>query len=121
MADKKGLLSFLKLNGIIDNLLKLLEAKIEIAKIEIKKDIAKFLAKVMVFAILMALGLLFFLFLNIGLAFLLSDWIGQLYSGFLIISGFYVAVFFVFLLVKDHLGIEDSIEQSLNKALEKSE
>lgn len=119
MGDKKGVLSFLRLDGIVDNLLKLVESKIELAKIEIKKDLSKFIAKALVFAILGALGFMFFIFLNLGLAILVSDWIGETYSGFLIISGFYLLVFLIFLLIKGKLKIEDIIESKLNDTLDK--
>ena len=117
MGDKKGFLSFLKLDGIVDSLLRLVESKIELAKIEIKKDLSTFIAKALVLAILVALGFLFFLFLNLGLAFLISAWIDEPYSGFLIISGVYLIIFLLFLLVKDRLKIEEKIERKLNQTL----
>lgn len=119
MSEKKGVLSFLKLDGIVDNLLKLVESKIELAKIEIKKDLSKFIAKALVATILVALGFLFFIFLNLGLAVLMSAWIGEPYSGFLIVSGFYLILFLIFLLTKDRLNIEEIIESKLNNTLHK--
>ncbi|MEM9858829.1 MAG: phage holin family protein [Bacteroidota bacterium] len=121
MADKKGILNFLKLDGIVDNLLKLVESKIEIAKVEIKKDLAKFIAKALVAVILASLGLTFFIFLNFGLAFLIGEWIGKLYIGFLIVSAFYLILFLLFYFTKDSLNIEETIEEKLNDTLKGKE
>ncbi|MEM8565005.1 MAG: phage holin family protein [Bacteroidota bacterium] len=116
MTDKKSILSFLKLDSIVDRLLKLVESKIEIAKIEIKKDLSHFLAKALVMAILIALGLIFFLFLNLALGFLISAWIGDTYSGFLIISAVYFLLFILFLVAKNYMNIEARIEKKLGEA-----
>lgn len=116
MADKNGILNFLKLDSIVEKLLKLVESKIEIAKIEIKKDLSQFLAKALVMAILSALGLIFFLFLNVGFGFLIGTWIGNTYSGFFIISGVYLLLFLLFLTTKNYLKIEARIGKKLDGA-----
>ncbi|MEM7107203.1 MAG: phage holin family protein [Bacteroidota bacterium] len=116
MADKNGILNFLKLDSIVEKLLKLVESKIEIAKIEIKKDLSQFLAKALVMAILSALGLIFFLFLNVGFGFLIGTWIGNTYFGFFIISGVYLLLFLLFLTTKNYLKIEARIGKKLDGA-----
>lgn len=115
MAERKGILSFLRLDGAIDHLVAMVESKIEIAKIEVREELAEVLAKGIVGIILIAIGGTFFLFLNLALAL----WIGELmqreFLGFFIVSGFYLVVLIVLLLIKDKIGLKNNIEEKLNK------
>ena len=114
MAEKKGILSFLKLDGAIDHLIGIVESKIEIAKIEAKEELAELISKAAVFITLVFFAIVFFLFLNLALAIWLGKLLPHEFQGFLIVSAFYLLVFLVLLLIKDKIGFKEKIEDKLN-------
>lgn len=72
-----------------------LETQVELLKVQAAEKISSLLAN-MIAALILSLFLLFFLlFASIGLAHVLSDWIGRSYAGFLIMAGFYLLIGYV--------------------------
>lgn len=116
MADKKGILSFLKLEGAVDHLLGMVESRIQIAKIEAKEEVAEILAEALVRLSLALFAFIFFLFLNVALALWLGSLLQQEFVGFLIVAGFHILMFLILLLVKDKIGLKEMIQARLNKA-----
>lgn len=54
---------------------------------------------------------LFFLLLTLGLCFYVGDLLGAVYYGFFVMSGFYLVVFLIFLLIRNK--VEDSFNDYL--------
>ena len=54
---------------------------------------------------------LFFLFVSLGLCFYIGDLLGKVYYGFFAMSGFYLLLFIIFLLVKNK--VEDNFNNYL--------
>jgi hypothetical protein len=53
--------------------------------------------------VLMGVFVLFSLFLNIGIALMLGEYLGEFYYGFFVMAGFYILVGFVFILFQQEL------------------
>ena len=117
MSEKKGLLNYLKLDNIIEHFIGLVESKVEIAKIEIKEELAHGLSKGIVALLLLFFAILFFLFFNIAIALFVGYALNNAGYGFLIISGFYLIIFTILYLLRDTLKLSEFFEKKLAKAL----
>ncbi len=117
MGEKKGLLKYLKLDGVISNFTHLIESKIELAKIETKEEIALVLSKMAVFALLVTLGLFFILFLSLALAHYLGDLLANVSVGFMIVSGIYFLFFMVLYLLRNKIKLHERCLELLRKTL----
>jgi uncharacterized membrane protein YqjE len=86
---KDSLIKFFKLDGIASNLTGYVETRMELLKIEIKEDVSKAMARVVMF-ILTAFALtLFIFFISMALAYKLSEFVG-FSGGFAITAGIYL-------------------------------
>jgi uncharacterized membrane protein YqjE len=70
------------------------ETQIELLKIQAAEKISTLVATVIAYAILSFFLLFFLLFASVALAYVLSDWIGKPYAGFLIVAGLYLLIGF---------------------------
>lgn len=113
MGEKKGLLSFFKVDSLFEHLTSFIESKVEIYKIEIKEDVAQSLSKMMVVLLLGFIGTFFFLFFNIALGYYLGELLESLFLGFLIISGFYLLLFLLLYLLRNQLGFRQFFEKKI--------
>lgn len=113
MGEKKGLLSFFKVDSLFEHLTSFIESKVEIYKIEIKEEVAQSLSKMMIVLLFFFIGTFFFLFLNIALGYYLGALLESLFLGFLIISGFYLLVFLVLYLLRDQFKLEQFFEKKV--------
>ncbi|TRX61439.1 phage holin family protein [Fulvivirga sp. M361] len=120
MSEKKGLLNFLKLDNIVEHFIGLVESKIEIAKIEIKAELAQGISKGIVALLLIFFMALFFLFLNIAIALFIGHAVDNLGLGFLMVSGFYLVVFILLYLMKDFLKLDTFFEDKLSDVLKRN-
>jgi hypothetical protein len=64
---------------------------------------ADILSSMAVRIVLMGVFVLFSLFLNIGIALMLGEYLGQFYYGFFVMAVFYILVGFVFILFQQEL------------------
>lgn len=117
MGENKGILKFLKLDGVIDNLTHLVETKIEIAKIETKEEIALVLSKMAVFVLLLTIGLFSVLFLSMALAYYLGHLLGNTFIGFFLISAAYLSLFTVIYILRNKIGLYERCLELLRKTL----
>jgi hypothetical protein len=80
---------------LIENITRYLEARIELIKVDLQQKIASGIVSGIQGG-LIAFTLLFaFIFANLALANFLNSVIGNSYAGYLIMTGFYVVLFFV--------------------------
>jgi uncharacterized membrane protein YqjE len=118
MSDYKKIFHFLKLDNIIDHISELIEAKIELYKIELKLEATRFGALFITFMILSFLIFMALLFLSFTLATYLNTVLESRYWGHAIVTAFYLLVFGLLLL----LNIYEKIRRRLEKLLvEKNE
>lgn len=113
MADYKKLLSFLKIDNIIDHISELIEAKVEVYKVELKYEVAKIGAKLLSFIILSFFISLIVIFLSFSAATLINSLMDSRYWGFVIVTGFYTLLVVLYLSFKVNLGIQHFFEKML--------
>lgn len=88
------------MDNIVKHLAGLVEAKIELAKIEIKEQVALIASKVAYLVIIILLGLLLFITLNIGIATALNAALNSPFWGYFIVAGFWGIVLAVLIFMK---------------------
>jgi uncharacterized membrane protein YqjE len=107
---KDTLLKFFKLDGLVDSFMGFIEARVELVKIEIREDLARGIAKTLVYVCLGLLAFLFIILLSMGLAFYLGTLFkDNPHAGFFIVGGFYFLVFLLIVLARK--PIEESVEK----------
>ena len=99
------------MDNIVKHLAGLVEAKIELAKIEIKEQVALIASKVVYLAIAVILAFLVLVSLNIGLAALINVWLHSAFWGFFIVAVFYAILMVILLIFREQLGIEKAIHK----------
>jgi uncharacterized membrane protein YqjE len=86
---KETILKFLKLDGLMSSVTGYLEGRIELAKYELKEDLARGLAKVSILMLGALLFAFFLIFISVAVAFKLSESMGE-FNGFGIVAAFYL-------------------------------
>lgn len=121
MKEKKGFLSFLNIESIVDNFTGLVEKKVELFKIEFKEDAAKAGARIVVISILALSLFMAVLFISIGISFVIGKFLNNEMLGFFIIGLLYLILVILFLFLKDFLNINKSLEKFILEILNKDE
>jgi uncharacterized membrane protein YqjE len=107
---KDTLLKFFKLDGLVDSFVGFIEAKVELVKMEIREDLARGMAKALVYVSLGLLAFLFIILLSMGLAFYLGTLFrDNPHAGFFIVGGFYFLIFLLIALFRR--PIEEAFEK----------
>jgi hypothetical protein len=116
--DKNTFLMNLKDNitDLRNNIIKLIEAKFELGKLEIQDKIEWIIVKVFYILLLAFLGLMVLIFINILIAIYLSEWLGNKYLGYII--SLFLNVFFILLLVFRKDTIQNSIKHLIEKMVD---
>jgi hypothetical protein len=79
------------------------ETNVELLKLKAVDKSSDVISSVVTGIVLLLIGLLFFILLNIGLAFWIGDLLGKTYYGFFIVAGFYLIVGLLFHFTKNKL------------------
>lgn len=114
MADYKKIMGFLKVDSIIDDLVAIVEAKVELLKIELKEEAAKAVTKIISAIVLGLLMFLIVIFLSITIATVINHLMESRFWGFAIVTGFYLLLLIGFKVFKVGDKLERQIEISLN-------
>jgi uncharacterized membrane protein YqjE len=109
---KETIAKFLRLDGIMSNLTGYIEARIELMKVEIKEDIAKALAKAVVYALIGFVATLFILFISMAIAYKIGE-ATSFFIGFMIVAAFYVLLGLVLWFVRGNL--KNKMEDQFNE------
>jgi len=117
VSEKKGLLNFLKLDSIIENLSGYVENKLEILKIELKEDGAYLASRLILLIFLCTLAFVILLFLSLAAGIVINLWLSSSYLGFIIIGGFYLLLLVLIIIFKNKLKIESKIQSYLLRIL----
>ena len=110
MGDKRGLLSFLKFDSIIENLSGYVEKRLALYKIEIKEDLAIAGAKLVVVLVLSLSLFMIILFISLACAVLLNRILSSDSLGFFLVAGFYLVIFLAFFFLKDETRLEEKLK-----------
>jgi uncharacterized membrane protein YqjE len=113
---KDSILKFLKLDTLIEHLTGFVETRIELMKLEIKEEVAKAMARVLILGILIAVFTLFIMLMSMAVAFKIGESLG-LFGGFAIVAGFYLLV--GVLLVTMRESIRETLEKQLGEIMKK--
>lgn len=111
--EKGKLFKFLRLDAIIDNLTGLIETRIELAKIEMKEEVAKIGARIIAGVVLSFLLVMIIIFLSFSVATWINSLLESTYWGYFIITGFYLVFFILIIVLKAHIWLQQKIESSL--------
>ena len=114
MADYKKLLSFLKVDTIFDDLTAIVEAKVELLKIELKEEAAKTASKLISAVFLGIMVFLIVIFLSVTIASLLNYFLSSNYWGYAIVTLFYTLLLVGYKVFNVGKKLEIRIEESLN-------
>ena len=111
--EKSKLFKFLRIDAIIEHLTGLIEARVELAKIEIKEEVSKIGARIIagvVFAFLLVMIIILF---SIALAAWINAMLESGYLGYFIVTGFYLLVLILLVAFKAHVWLQQKIESLL--------
>jgi len=82
-----------KIEDIFDTLIKYLELKSELVKLQIKEQFSDIITSMVIFFILLFFLLLFFLTGSIVLAIVINRAMGSVYIGYLVLMGIHILLF----------------------------
>lgn len=117
MSEKKGLLGMLGINNIFDSIKKLVDTRLQIIKLELKDDLAKFLANAFISIITINILLFAVLLISIGVSILIGESLQNYFLGFMIVASFYILIFILLLIFRNKIGLKEFFEKELNKWL----
>lgn len=111
--EKSKLFKFLRIDAILENLTSLIEARMELAKLEIKEEVAKVGARIIAGVVFAFLIVMIIIFMSMTLATWLNYLLGSVFFGYLIITGFYLLVLVLLIAFKVHVWLQQKIESML--------
>ena len=111
--EKSKLFKFLRIDAILENLTGLIEARMALAKLEIKEEVAKVGARIIAGVVLAFLLVMIIIFMSITLATWLNYLLGSMFLGYLIITGFYLLFLLLLIAFKVHVWLQQKIESML--------
>lgn len=112
---------FDKLEGITENLKDYVSTNYELIKLQATERTSVIGSGIISTLIITIIGLLFFFALSLGVSFYLSALIGDTYSGFLIVAGFYLLIALIWFIGRKKLIETPLREKIIQKLLEKNE
>jgi uncharacterized membrane protein YqjE len=107
---------FLKLDSLISNLTGYVETKVELVKVEVKRDVAEGLGKTITYLLLAFVVAMVLMFLSLGVAIVLADAMGG-FPGFGLVALFYLLVAIVIFVNREKLSrkFTNEVSGTLNK------
>lgn len=115
---KDTLLKFLNLEGLLNNLTGYIETRVELIKIEVREDLARAGAKIVVVAAIIVASLFFLLFVSFAAAYWLGEFLG-VPAAFSIVAGTYMIATLVVLMLRK--SITEKLEQNFLKIIKKKQ
>ncbi len=101
-----------EINAIRKDIQEYLEVQLDLIRLHAAESLSRVFTKIATFAIIGFLLLLILIFFSLTAGFYLGEVMGSDYNGFLIVSGFYLVLLIVFLLLRKKL-----IERPIIKAM----
>jgi len=113
---KDTILKFLKMDSLIENITGYVETRIELLKIEMKEEVAKSLAKALVYAVILVLSTLFIFLISMAGAYKIGEAVGT-FGGFAIVAGLYLLAGLLVFAFRN--AITEKLEGQLQEKLKK--
>ncbi|MEQ8365029.1 MAG: phage holin family protein [Cyclobacteriaceae bacterium] len=101
------------INNVIDRITDYLKVKGEKLKLDIIASVSRIMAYVISFILILLIGFFFLVFASITTGALINEALESAYLGYLIISGFYLIVLVVVLMLLKTRKIQNLIEKTL--------
>ncbi len=114
---KETILKFLKMDSLIESVTGYVETRIALLKIEIKEEVAKGIARALVYVIMVAVFTLFVMLASIAVAYKVAEWVGGTFGGFAIVAAFYLLTGVMIYLFRD--SITEKLELRLEEKMKK--
>lgn len=120
MNLKDDMSDFLKIGELRENIVKLIEAKFELAKLGVQDKIESIAVKAVHALITFILGIVVLIFLSILIAVGINILLKSLWAGFLIIFAVYLIILAVFIFAKDAVissikkKVEEIVDEHIN-------
>ena len=108
-----------ELGDFVDDLKDYIQTSAEVYKLQAIEKVAVAGSGIFINLILLIVTSMAFLFVSIAAAYLIGEWLGQTYLGFLVVAGFYVLVGMVIQFTRDK-GLKDTITDSIIRSIFKS-
>jgi hypothetical protein len=110
---------FLKVGELKENLVRLIETRFELTKLEVQDRIEGLVVKAVYTLISFILGIMVFVFLGILLAIGINEWLESTWIGFLILFLFNLLILIVFFLAKEFIlsNLKKEVQQIFDKSL----
>lgn len=119
--EKSRLFKFLKIDSIVENLTGLIEARLELAKLEVKEELAKIGARIIMLVVFAFLAVMIIIFLSMWMATFFNALIGSMWAGYAIVTGFYFLILILLIALRVPKILQDRIEDSLIKNVDSEE
>jgi uncharacterized membrane protein YqjE len=116
MSLKNEIMDYLKINDLRENIVKLIEAKFELTKIEIQEKAEGLISQLIHSMLTLFLAFMLFLFISILLAVGINQWLGSSYWGFVIITGLYLILLLIWIFSKSF--IQKTIQKTVEKVID---
>ncbi|MEO1050358.1 MAG: phage holin family protein [Bacteroidota bacterium] len=113
MSKQKGLLSFLKLDGITNSLSSYINDRLELYKLEAKDELATILSKFIVLSFSYLALFVFLIFGSLAISALLNDLLHSTYAGYAIIALFYLILFAIAMLLRRNTKLMEGIKKHI--------
>ena len=111
--ESKGLLKFLKLDGLIEHLTGYAEDKMALFKIEAKEELSAIITKVVIILMVILLGAFTLLFASLAIGIYLNFLFNSSFIGFVIIAIFYLIFLVIGLMLKDHKSLHTFVRKNI--------
>jgi len=111
--EKSRLFKFLKIDSIIENLTGLIDARLALAKLEIKEEVAKIGARIIAGVVISFLAVLIIIFFNFSAATFINSMLDSRWAGYAIVTGFYLIILVLLVVFKVHIALQKRIEDAL--------
>lgn len=119
--EKSRLFKFLKIDSIIENLTGLIEARLELAKLEIKEEVAKVGAMIIAGVVFSFLAVMIVIFFSMAAATFINSLMDSKWTGYALVTGFYLLILVLLIVFKVHIALQKKIEGALIQNTDKEE
>lgn len=107
MNIKSKVLQVLGLDGLIENVKNMIEARTELFKLQIQEHVAKILVKIIPLFILILFLFLLIFFVSFSIGFYLSDLLNNNFYGFGLVAAFYLLLTIILLAMRNSSAVSN--------------
>jgi len=115
----QGTLANMLIDRLLDNVLRYIESRFELFKVEVEESIAGAMIRLIRGMIVGVFGLMVVIFFSWGLANVINVWLNSRFAGYFIVGGLYGLAMLGILSKPGERMLQERIEQAVQKAFEK--